>query len=164
VLERSSRQVAAFLVAAPGKQLHGAVARCVGHVSESHRPDDCRGQCRIVNVWWRDGFLISLSFARRFRAPVSRGSADIMCATLKLMQNDSMTAGNVALGNRWLTALGILVDDRVSCILRSIGLAEGFQQFTLRRFGSKRAAQSTDLLCMCTCPVDRMSAAGSEDL
>jgi hypothetical protein len=87
-----------------------------------------------------------------------------MCVTLKLVRNDSATAGEAALGNGWLTRLGILVDDRVSCILTSIGLAKGFQRLTLQYSVNKRSAQSTDLSCTCTCPIDRMSAAGSEDL
>ncbi len=95
---------------------------------------------------------------------VSRNSAEIKCAALYLVWNDSATAENAAPSDGWLTGLGILVVDRIFCILSSIGLAEGFQRFTLLRSGNKRSAQSTDLFWMCTCPVDRMSAAGSEAL
>ncbi len=111
-----------------------------------------------------DGFRTFRSFTDRFCVSANQECLEIKCAALQLVRDSATTAGDVAPGDGWLIGLGLLVADRVSCIFRSIGLAEGFQRFTLRRFGSKRAAQSTKVSCMCTCPVDRISAAGSEDL
>ncbi len=84
--------------------------------------------------------------------------------TLTIPRRGSVAAAEAALGSDWLIGLGLLVVERVSCILWSSGLADGLQPSTRRRQANNSTAQSPDMCDTWVGATDPIIVAGSADL
>ncbi len=71
--------------------------------------------------------------------------------TLATLRGGSVTAAEAALGSDWLTELGLLVEERVSCTLWTSGLADGLQPSSRRRQANNNITKSLDGRDTCAC-------------